>query len=1018
MDEPCHVSNTLLNRFLIQVACQPHAPAVREGGRTLTYAQVSAAAAVRAERLANSGVGSGDRVAVILSRCADAVTYYLAAMACGAAYVHIDPADPPGRRRLLVELCRPAAVVVAADAEGVTEGLAVYVDVPGETDHLSPSCLSGIDRARASGADDVAYAAFTSGSTGMPKAVEVTHTAILNLLDAVDERAGRPRPLVSSWWTSPRFDVSVWEVWSAIAGGSCVAVVPDRARLDADAFLDHLAQVGVTSAFVPAAFVGTLADRAVDGLVFPEGLRRALVGVEPIDGRLLASLVKARPQLAVINGYGPTEATVCCSLFLVTAAWSPDPGERTPIGTAIAGSELLVVDEDDLPVADGVAGELVVVGRGVARGYLNGELGGFTEWAGRPAYRTGDVVVRDPDGNLMFVGRRDRQIKIRGYRLEPAEVETTLHRVAGLTGAHVMAVADPTGTVLVAFVVPAAQFDEASVREALADRLPPYAIPARIITLTDMPQTDAGKIDEEGLRRTALAHLASRRTGQLPRPGEGIAQIITRHWCDVLGPGHDGLGFVAAGGTSLDAMKLASLIRAETRLSITAADVLSAAGVDDLVGLRMADVPAHYTKPGAMRSTLHPGQMGIWAHEQITGDRGMYLEVVCFALPSDVNRERLVASLHAAAAAHPVFGARLEMGEAGPDIILAAHPVPILPMTGRTLRTSIDEVKLRLAAPGAPLCEMRIVDCAAEGLFLVLAWHHLVVDDVSVELFLADVESAFAGATPDTAAGYGGRTFCDLAVDLTVADRTAESAAAARSFATELAEGGLPTMWGPDVDDVGSHHRALLDIPAADHHRQTAWWRREGVTDVAMYAAVLAIILDQCWPGQAPIIGLPRSRRLGPEDFRVSGYGIDTALLRLHVGDPGDVLATARDAMRWLGRWLGPSAPSLRSVVRHLRATATTDRQPPDAMLAVGRLPVLRLGSEVFPPLVDPAPVPKFPVVLDVRQSAAGGGVHLDLQAQAGHVTGIQFSTMISGLTTLLSSQESARDVQVITHRR
>ncbi|MBC3843059.1 amino acid adenylation domain-containing protein [Streptacidiphilus sp. 4-A2] len=279
----------------------------------------------------------------------------------------------------------------------------------------------------------MAYVIHTSGSTGRPKGVMVEHRSVLNLIDDLHRRAPLPDGFSGSWWCSPDFDVAVWEQWAPLVSGGSLVTVPETERLDVHGFLSFLGRAGVNSAYVPPSFLPGLRDRLRRDPGAVGHLRRILVGVEPIPLRLLQELRALRPELLIVNGYGPAETTICCTLYAVP----PGPGDseqRTPIGTAVAGNELLILDAEGRPAADGV-GELVVSGTGVARGYLTAEAAqhrrfGYAE--GRRSYRTGDLVRRLPDGNLEYLGRVDRQLKVRGYRVEPAESGAALRAVLPL----------------------------------------------------------------------------------------------------------------------------------------------------------------------------------------------------------------------------------------------------------------------------------------------------------------------------------------------------------------------------------------------------------------------------------------------------------------------------------------------------------------------------------------------------------------------------------------------------------
>ena len=500
------------------------------------------------------GVGAGDVVAVLAGRSVDFVVAALAILRCGAAYLPLSLDDPPDRLRAQIALARPHVLCCVGAPAFAPEGLGV-VDLGAVV--AQPN--TGVAARHSEG---LAYVLFTSGTTGEPKGVCVPDAAIENLLRDMDERAPLPIGARCAWWTAPTFDVSAYEILSALRVGGDLRVVPEQARRTSAQLADWIATERIESAYVPPFALAALAARAELDLAggAPLALRRLLVGVEPISHALLQRLVRAVPGLRVVNGYGPTETTVCATFFDV----APEP-ERlgiTPIGRAVHQGTTYVLDTQLDPAPRGAYGELYVGGVPVAHGY-----------AGRPAltaaaflpdpfrtggrmYRTGDIVRRDRDGELSFHGRRDQQVKLRGLRIELGEVEGALGSHPGVDAAAA-AVREVNGhSVLVGYVVASDPADPPAPRDVLTHAgsvLPAAMVPGLVVLLDVLPATRHGKLD-----RSALP-TPNRRPDTEPPRGE-LERTVAAVWAELFagaGPiGRDD-DFFALGGHSLLAEKCA-----------------------------------------------------------------------------------------------------------------------------------------------------------------------------------------------------------------------------------------------------------------------------------------------------------------------------------------------------------------------------------------------------------------------------------------------------------------------------
>lgn len=454
----------------------PAASAIEQDGRTIDYAALLAKADALASRLQQVGVTPGSVVAVCLPRSIEQVTALLAAWRAGAAYCPLDPAWPEARLATLV--AELGAVAVVTDRGVIARGTPVVIPQGEAIERFNPATIS---------ADDIAYVIFTSGSTGKPKAVEVSHGNLAALItwhrQAFEVRAGTR----TSHLAGLGFDASAWEVWPTLAAGGTLTLVDDATRLDAAALKTWLSANRIEVAFAPTALAEPMA-----AMEWPAdtSLRVLLTGADKLTVR-----PKAGQPFIFVNNYGPTESTVVATSGVVAS----EGNELPPIGRAIAGTTIHLLDPAGLPVGDGDEGEIWIGGAQVARGYRGDPALTAARFVTHPEYgrlyRTGDLGALLPSGEIAFRGRVDQQVKVRGHRIEPAEIAAQLNR---LDAVETSAVVLRDGE-LVAYVVPAGPVTASDLRSALAASLPNYMVPSRFAKLPALPLNASGKLDAGAL---------------------------------------------------------------------------------------------------------------------------------------------------------------------------------------------------------------------------------------------------------------------------------------------------------------------------------------------------------------------------------------------------------------------------------------------------------------------------------------------------------------------------------------
>ncbi|MFE7756462.1 non-ribosomal peptide synthetase [Streptomyces sp. NPDC057429] len=557
------MAETLLpDLFQLRAARTPHAPAVRSGGQELTYAELNTRANRLAHHLIACGIGPERLVGVQLPRSADLVVALLGVLKAGAAYVPMDSDSPAERTAFIVQDTGLDLVLGERAAQRGAGGGPETLTVAGavaaaEAAGLPAHDPAGADRTAPLRPENLAYVIYTSGSTGRPKGVTVQHDTLTRYLDFAC--AQYPGLADGALLHSPvAFDLTVTALYGPLLLGGCVRVAALDREPVAGPAEDRPGFVKATPSHLPllAALPGSLSPT-----------RELVVGGEMLRGDVVDQWRAAHPGAAVVNEYGPTEATVGCCVFRIGPGDEAAPG-AVPIGVPTPGTELYVLDERLAAVGSGTAGELYIAGGQVARGYLRrpgltAERFVANPFGGGRMYRTGDIARVRPDGILEYLGRTDDQVKISGYRIELGEVSSVLGSLPGVRLAAVVAREDRSGDRYLAGYAVAedgAAVGPAALRAAVAEVLPAYMVPARIMVLDDLPLTANGKLDQAALPEPPAV-------GEVPgaEPGSPAETRLCELFAEVLDLPAVYLDddFFARGGNSLRAVRLAGRARKE-----------------------------------------------------------------------------------------------------------------------------------------------------------------------------------------------------------------------------------------------------------------------------------------------------------------------------------------------------------------------------------------------------------------------------------------------------------------------
>ncbi len=598
----------LAELFARTAATRPDAPALRGPGGTLTYAELDRRADALARGLAARGLGPRGVAGLWMQRGFDLLVAQVAVAKTGGAWLPFD-ADAPADR---VAVClRDADALLLVTDTGFAAAHAADMPCPSatEADLAGAGGPAPDPRARGAGPDDPAYLIYTSGSTGVPKGIVVTNRNICHYLRAANALYAIGPDDVVFQGASVAFDLSMEEIWIPYLVGASLFVATREILGEADALPDVLNDAGVTVLDTVPTLLGLL-SRDVPSL------RLIILGGEACPPSLGARW--CRPGRTIYNSYGPTEATVVATAALV------EPGEPVTIGGPIPNYTCYVVDEALNLLGRGQEGELLIGGPGIARGYLKRDALTAEKFIPNPfgtdgldpvLYRSGDAVALDPEGNILFRGRIDDQVKLRGFRIELGEIEARIAGLDGVQGAAVVLRHDDGLDQLVAFLVArdGAAPDAAALRARLRDALPPYMVPSRFEAVEALPRMPSGKVDRNALKRVALAARTAEAQEDPRTPTEAALLDAARAVLPAGAIPFDADFFTDLGGHSLLAARFVSVVRRTPALAgITLQDMYRARSLRTIAALvdgragpaGAAPVDLSFTPPPLMRRFL------------------------------------------------------------------------------------------------------------------------------------------------------------------------------------------------------------------------------------------------------------------------------------------------------------------------------------------------------------------------------------------------------------------------------
>jgi amino acid adenylation domain-containing protein len=943
--------------FERRAALVPDAAAIVAGGERVSYAELDARANRLAHYLVSQGVGAESVVGLCLPRGAETIAGILGVWKAGAGYLPIDPEQPADR---IAFMLRDSGAVLTLTTEEILDELPAgrnrLVALDGTLTAMQLAAAPATRPEVVTMPGSLAYVIYTSGSTGRPKGVAVTHGSLANYVSSVPDRVGFGEPggryaLLQAQAT----DLGNTVVFASLTTGGELHILDQAAVTDPAAVADYLTGHAIDYLKAVPSHLAALSAAGGTAGVLPA--RSLVLGGEAANADWIQELVAAAGDRAVFNHYGPTETTIGVATTRVTPDSVADG--VVPIGAPIANTRFYVLDARLRPVPVGAAGELYVAGAGLARGYVR--RAGLTAERftadpfgpdGSRMYRTGDRARWTADGRVVFLGRADDQVKVRGFRIEPGEVQAVLAAHPQVGQAAVVAREDvPGDTRLVGYVVPAdvdAADDELAsmVRKFAAQRLPEHMVPAAVVVIDALPLTGNGKLDRRAL---PAPDYGSASAGSGRRAATLQEEILCLAFAEVLGLPAVGVDddFFELGGHSLLAVRLVSRIRTVLGVEVeirTLFDAPTVAGLATaLAGAREGRAPlVPAVRPE--RVPLSYGQRRLWIIDQLEGPSPTYNIPVTVTLSGEVDLEAMRAAFRDLLARHEVLRTVFPTADGEPY-------QRIIDPADLDWELTVAQVEPEALAEAIAEAEAHTFDLASQvpvkaWLFqvetgrhvLVVVVHHIVGDGWSWAPLARDVSRAYAARCEGTAPQWEPLPvqYADYAIwqRAVLGDIEDPQSLIARQIAYwREALAGVPEELDLPFDrprpEVAGHvgHRVRLRIPGEVHERLAELARAEGVTMFMVLHGAFAVLLSRLGAGTDIPIGSAIAGRTDEALDDLVGYFVNTFVLRTDLSkDPTfrEVLGRVREA--GLGAFAHPDVPferlvdelsPVRSMARH-----------------------------------------------------------------------------------------------------
>lgn len=920
--------DVLLHAGFVRKALEtPDSPALVAEGVRLSYAALDAASRRVAAEVLRHGAAAGDRVAVVLHKGWEQVAAVLGIVRAGLCYVPVDPALPPERIHMLLGIAGAAHAVTSASLREALEWPEGVTPLVLDATAIVPASVGAIDwREREVSADSLAYVIFTSGTTGVPKGVMTAHRAAANTIADINSRfALGPCDRILGL-SSLSFDLSVYDIFGTLAAGACLVLPPAAEALDPACWENLVRQEGVTLwNSVPALAVLMASHLELRRAPALSTLRLLMMSGDWIPLTLPPRLNRVAPAAKQVSLGGATEASIW-------SIWHPidsvEPGWRSvPYGRALANQSFEVLDAHLRPRPELVPGELFIGGIGLAEGYIgNAEE---TAWRFMPdphgqgrLYRTGDIGRWLPDGTIEFLGRKDSQVKINGFRVEIGEIEKVACDLPGVAGCAVVLSTDPAGArclVAHACPTPGVTLDGDALKAHLAARLPAYMVPTVVVVLSELPLSSNGKVD----RARLLSPQVHRALPTRQEPATPTEQALREHWAAIVGHGDFGVtdSFFETGGDSRQLIELVSRIRTSLWASFPLRAAFVTPNVHELA--RVIDERQGEPKPASLPGPCAMGhrdaavpltssQSRLWFHDQLVPDNSTYNIVEPFHLRGPLNADALRAAFEAFARRHDALGMAFRQHGTGPvQLRNGVDPLDfrIVEVGGADVRRAAQQaIDLEANAPfrlgEGPNLRVRLLRFGDAEHTLIVSAHHIVWDGWSTAIMVREVGALYRARVAGGEATLPPMVlgFADVALWEQAQTRAGHFKPQIDYWCRQLA-GPLPVLALPVEGEITpdqsiAGERVVLMIDATTAARFKALCNSQGATVFMGYLAAWTVLL-QWWCRQHDIIvGVPAGHRAYPQLADTVGFLVNSLAIRTRLA--GDLaftrlLASVRD---------------------------------------------------------------------------------------------------------------------------
>jgi amino acid adenylation domain-containing protein/non-ribosomal peptide synthase protein (TIGR01720 family) len=852
---------TFIDLFEEQVVKSPEHIAIKFDHKNITYEELNKKANCIANKLRNCGIVANDIVAILSIRSVEMIAGLIGIMKAGGAYVPIDPSYPEDRIQYMLKDCNPKAVVLY---QAEIETHAYVIDLEDEEIWNEAS----VNPLRINTPEDLAYCIYTSGTTGKPKGVMLCHRGLTSMnayLKKLYQVSEEDKLLQFANYV---FDASVWEITMSLLNGASLVLISSDIIADIYKFNKYVKDMGITITLLPPQYY-LQTDIS--------GLKVLTTGGSASNADIVR---KARNNRRYINAYGPTENTVLATHWEYT---KEIPG-MVPIGKPINNTQIYIMNGDKL-CGIGIPGELRIAGPGLARGYLNQEQLTKEKFTRNPfgkgrLYHTGDLVRWTQDGNIVYLGRIDEQVKVRGFRIELGEIESTIRNISGVKECTVITKEDSFGDhILAAYIVSDQSLDFTKIKDQLSRHLPPYMIPTYYLQIDHLPVNRSGKVDKKALPDIAVTGL---RNYAAPRnETERTLCQLYEHILDV-----DKVGikdsFFELGGHSLRATRLVNLIAEQTGYHIMQKDIFANPTVEKLaVKLMQTKDQGHDQIPKAEEKEFYPmssPQKRIFIICEMDKEGILYNMPQCLKLSQDVKPDRMEYALREMIRRHEILRTEFVMVDGEPmQRIRQTEMVDFeyVENTADTEDTLMNQFIRPFDLSCAPLLRLKLVkreDCY----HMLLDMHHMIGDGMSMINFIGEFSALYNGMTLQSPV----LQYKDYSEWVRARKQTNQRDYWLQEFEDEIPVLDMPLDYiRPKVQ---SYHGTVAEteLGSALSAKIRKMAKETGTTEYMILLSSLMILLSKYSRQDTIVIGSPISGRIHKDTEKMLGVFANTLALK------------------------------------------------------------------------------------------------------------------------------------------